>query len=117
MSIILTIGLLNTTSTVKAIVACSWLVSTLVIRYELFHLWDDNGRPSQTYGGEDVLERHHTVGVNGVLLALDAAHKEVCCLHQSRVVADEEWEQLDSLYFREQAPYDPTPKLYIRFLQ
>ena len=73
MSAVLTLGLLSTTSTVQAIAACGWLLADLAICYELFRFllrqW--------TYGREDVLERDRTLGVNGIISALDTARGEV----------------------------------------
>ena len=112
MSAILTLGLLSTTSTVRAIAACGWLPADLAIRYEIFRFL----LRQRTYGREDVLEHDHTLGVNGIISALDTARGEVRRLHRSGVVDDAGWEHLDQLCFREHAPWDPAPALPIRFL-
>ena len=82
MSAILTLGLLSTTSIVWAIAACGWLPADLAIRSELFCFL----LPQRTYGREDVLERDHTLGVNGIISALDTARGEVRRLLRSGVV-------------------------------
>ena len=112
MSAILTLGLLSTTSTVRAIAACGWLPADLAIRSELFRFL----LRQRTYGREDVLERDHTLGVNGIISALDTARGEVRRLLRSGVVDVAGWTHLDPLCFHEHAPWDPTPELPIRFL-
>ena len=77
MSAILTLGLLSTTSTMQAIMACGWLPADLAIRYELFRFL----LHQRMYGREDVLESDHSLGVNSIILALDTAHREVRHLH------------------------------------
>ena len=91
MSAILTLGLLSTTSTVRAIAACGWLPADLAIRYEIFRFL----LRQRTYGREDVLEHDYTLGVNGIISALDTARGEVRRLHRSGVVDDAGWEHLD----------------------
>lgn len=66
--------------------------------------------------GKDVLECNHTMGVNGIISALDTAHREVCQLHRLGVVTNKGWEHLDPLHFWEHAPWDPTPEVTIKFL-
>ena len=63
-----------------------------------------------------MLEHDHTLGVNGIISALDTTRGEVRCLHRSRVVDDAGWEHLDPLCFHEHTPWDPAPALQIRFL-
>ena len=112
LSAILTLGLLRTTSTVRAIAACGWLPADLAIRYELFRFI----LRQRTYGRDDVLERDHTLGVNGIISALDIARGEVRRLHRSGVMTADGWEHLDPLCFHEHAPWDPRPELPTRFL-
>ena len=46
-----------------------------------------------------MLEHDHTLGVKGIILALDTAGGEVRHLHRSEVVAAKRWEHLNSLCF------------------
>ena len=112
LSAILTLGLLSTTSTVRAIAACGWLPADLAIRYELFRFL----LRQRTYGRADVLQRDHTFGVNGIISALDTARGEVRRLHWSGVMTEDGWERLDPLCSHAHAPWDPRPELPIRFL-
>ena len=73
LSAILTLGLLRTTSTEKAIAACGWLPADLAIRYELLRFL----LRQRSYGRDDLLEQSHTSGVNGVTSALDTASGEI----------------------------------------
>ena len=113
MAAILTLGLLRTTSTTRAIAACGWLPADLAIRYELFRFL----LRQRTYGREDLLERDHTFGVNGIISAQDTARGEFRRLQRSRLVEATGWEHVDPLHFREHSPWDPTPEVSIRFLQ
>ena len=112
MSAILTLGLLRTTSTEKAIAACGWLPADLAIRYELLRFL----LCQRSYGRDDLLEQSHTTGVNGVTSALDTASGELRRLRRSREVTFGGWEHVDLVHFRAHAPWDPTPPLPIRFL-
>ena len=97
----------------QAIAACGWLPADLAIRYELFRFL----LRQRTYGREDLLERDHTFGVNGIISAQDTARGEFRRLQRSRLVEATGWEHVNPLHFREHSPWDPTPEVSIRFLQ
>ena len=111
LSAILTLGLLHTTSVVKAIAACGWLPADLSIRYELFRFL----LRQRTYDRDDLLDRDHVVGVNQTISALDTARGEFRRLFRTHAIAYSGWERLDPIRLGDHAPWDATPPLTIRF--
>ena len=108
---ILTLGLLSTTSTVKAIAVCGWLPADLAIRFELFRFL----LRQRSYGRMDLLDQNHVVGVNQIISALDTARREVQRFSRTSVTSRIGWEHLDPVMIGTHAPWDAAPPLTIRF--
>ena len=67
MATVVTLGLLHTTSAVKALAICGWLPADLAIRFELVRFI----LRQRCYGREDLLTTDYSLGVNRVVSAID----------------------------------------------
>ena len=67
MSAVVTLGLLRTTSGVKALAVCGWLPADLAICHELVRFV----LRQRGYGREDLLERDYSLGVTRSISAID----------------------------------------------
>ena len=113
MAAVVTLGLLRTTSAVKALAVCGWLPADLAIRFELVRFI----LRQRCYGREDLLTTDYSPGVNRVVSAIDVARRAVDRFLASSAVTREGWVHLDPLQFGVAAPWDPMDPLPVRFLQ
>ena len=72
-AVVLTLGLLRTTSGPKALAACGWLPTDMEIRYALVRFI----LRQETFGRQDLLHTNYVLGVNQRISALDIARREV----------------------------------------
>ena len=112
MAAVVMLGLLCTTSVVKALAICGWLPADLAIRFELvcFIL------QQQCYGREDLLMTNYSSGVNRVVSAIDVTRRAIERFQASSAEMREGWEHLDRLHFRAAAPWDIVDPLPVQFL-
>ena len=73
MEAVVTLGLLRTTSAVKALAVCGWLPADLAIRFELVRFI----LRQRCYGREDLLTTDYSPGVNRVVSAIDVARRQL----------------------------------------
>ena len=112
MSAVVTLGLLRTTSGVKALAVCGWLPADLAIRHELVRFV----LRQRGYGREDLLERDYTLGVTRSISAIDIVRRAVERFRASSTAAAAGWDHLDRLCFGISAPWTPIDPLPLRFL-
>ena len=112
MAAVVTLGLLRTTSAVKALSVCGWLPADLAIRFELVRFI----LRQRCYGREDLLTTDYSPGVNRVVSAIDVARRAVERFQAWNTATREGWEHLDRLQLGPAAPWDPISPLPVRFL-
>ena len=112
MSAVVTLGLLLTTSGVKALAVCGWLPADLAIRHELVRFV----LRQRGYGREDLLERDYSLGVTRSISAIDVARRAVERFRASSTVAAMGWDHLDRLCFGLSPPWAPIDPFPLRFL-
>ena len=112
MAAVVMLGLLRTTSMVKALAVCGWLPADLAIRFELVQFilrqW--------CYGREDLLTTDYSPGVNRVVSAIDVTQRAIERFQALSEETREGWEHLDRLHFGAAAPWDLVDPLPVRFL-
>ena len=112
MAAVVMLGLLRTTSAVKALAVCGWLPADLAIRFELVRFI----LRQRCYGREDLLTTDYSPGVNRVVSAIDVTRRAIERFQASSAGRREAWEHLDRLHIRAAAPWDIVDPLPVRFL-
>ena len=112
LSAVVTLGLLRTTSGVKALAVCGWLPADLAIRYEIVRFV----LRQRTYGRDDLLERDYTLGVTRSISAIDIGRRAVERFRASSTIAATGWDHLDRLCFGSSAPWATVAPLPLHIL-
>lgn len=112
MSAVVTLGLLRTTSTSRAVAVCGWLSADLAIRYALLRFIIRQ----RCYGRDDLLDRDFTSGVNQVISTIDISRRIVARFRHTGEDAELGWTHLDRIHHEIFPPWMEGQPVSIRFL-